>query len=218
MVTGLLDVLDPRARFAVEQRFGLNDGRSRSYREVGEELGVTAEAARRLVKRAVSTVREEAGTARRSLTRLRLTRSDLAGHRLHGVAGGRSAQPSAGCARLPLSLPTPQRARLADRDAPGPRAPGGSAPAEQQPDWPDAGAARRRAEGARVAIPRWCSPARPGRSPPSSPRWPPGRRSCSRPATAPSPSTRSRPTPSATSSRSSSRWPWCSPTPPGCRR
>ncbi len=62
MVVNLLDVLEPRARFAVEQRFGLNDGRSRSYREVGEELGVTAEAARRLVKRAVGTVREEAGT------------------------------------------------------------------------------------------------------------------------------------------------------------
>ena len=59
-VTSLLDVLDKRARFAVEQRFGINDGRRRSYREVGEELGVTAEAARRLVKRAVSTVRAEA--------------------------------------------------------------------------------------------------------------------------------------------------------------
>ena len=50
----------PRARYAVEQRFGLNDGRKRSYREVGDELGVTAEAARRLVKRAVNTVKEEA--------------------------------------------------------------------------------------------------------------------------------------------------------------
>jgi RNA polymerase primary sigma factor len=60
MVTGLLDILDPRARYAVEQRFGLHDGRKRSYREVGEELGVTAEAARRLVKRAVSSVREHA--------------------------------------------------------------------------------------------------------------------------------------------------------------
>ncbi len=60
MVTGLLDILDPRARYAVEQRFGLQDGRKRSYREVGEELGVTAEAARRLVKRAVSSVRDHA--------------------------------------------------------------------------------------------------------------------------------------------------------------
>ena len=60
MVTSLLDVLDGRARFAVEQRFGLHDGRKRSYREVGEELGVTAEAARRMVKRAVNTVRTEA--------------------------------------------------------------------------------------------------------------------------------------------------------------
>ena len=56
----LLDVLDTRARYAVEQRFGLHDGRKRSFREVGEELGVTAEAARRLVKRAVNTVRERA--------------------------------------------------------------------------------------------------------------------------------------------------------------
>jgi RNA polymerase primary sigma factor len=60
MVTSLLDVLDARARYAVEQRFGIHDGRKRSYREVGEELGVTAEAARRLVKRAVTTVRNEA--------------------------------------------------------------------------------------------------------------------------------------------------------------
>jgi RNA polymerase primary sigma factor len=56
----MLDVLDTRARHAVEQRFGLGDGRRRSYREVGEELGVTAEAARRLVKRAVGTVRDNA--------------------------------------------------------------------------------------------------------------------------------------------------------------
>ena len=60
MATRLLDVLDSRARYAVEQRFGLTDGRKRSYREVGEELGVTAEAARRLVKRAVITVRDRA--------------------------------------------------------------------------------------------------------------------------------------------------------------
>ena len=60
MATQLLDGLDTRARYAVEQRFGLTDGRKRSYREVGEELGVTAEAARRLVKRAVTTVRDRA--------------------------------------------------------------------------------------------------------------------------------------------------------------
>ncbi len=59
---GLLDVLDPRARTAVERRFGLADGQRHSYREVGEELGVTAEAARRLVKRAVVTVRDSAPT------------------------------------------------------------------------------------------------------------------------------------------------------------
>jgi RNA polymerase primary sigma factor len=62
LITSLLDVLDARARYAVEQRFGLADGRKRSYREVGEDLGVTAEAARRLVKRAVNAVREQAHT------------------------------------------------------------------------------------------------------------------------------------------------------------
>jgi RNA polymerase primary sigma factor len=62
MITGLLDILDDRARFAVESRFGLIDGRKHSYREVGEDLGVTAEAARRLVKRAVNSVREEAAS------------------------------------------------------------------------------------------------------------------------------------------------------------
>jgi RNA polymerase primary sigma factor len=63
MVASLLDVLDSRARYAVEARFGLQDGRKQSYREVGDTLGVTAEAARRLVKRAVIAVREKAGTA-----------------------------------------------------------------------------------------------------------------------------------------------------------
>ena len=60
MIRGLLDRLDPRAQLAVARRFGLIVGESHSYREVGEELGVTAEAARRLVKRAVDELREDA--------------------------------------------------------------------------------------------------------------------------------------------------------------
>ena len=60
MILGLLERLDPRARHAVARRFGLLDGEVHSYREVGEELGVTAEAARRLVKRAVDELREDA--------------------------------------------------------------------------------------------------------------------------------------------------------------
>jgi RNA polymerase primary sigma factor len=56
----LLDMLDDRARFAVEARFGLLDGQRRSFREVGDDLGVTAEAARRLVKRAVEGLRDDA--------------------------------------------------------------------------------------------------------------------------------------------------------------
>mgnify|MGYP001227405645 CR=1 FL=1 len=41
MIRGLLDRLDPRAQLAGARRFGLIDGESHSYREVGEELGVT---------------------------------------------------------------------------------------------------------------------------------------------------------------------------------
>ena len=62
MVTSLLDRLEPRARTAVEHRFGLNDGQKRSFREVGEVLGVTAEAARRIVKRAVDELKEDAAS------------------------------------------------------------------------------------------------------------------------------------------------------------
>ena len=56
----LLDTLDGRARYAVEARFGLLDGETKSFREVGQDLGVTAEAARRLVKRAVDDLRDDA--------------------------------------------------------------------------------------------------------------------------------------------------------------
>ena len=56
----LLGTLDTRARFAVESRFGLIDGERKSFREVGEQLGVTAEAARRLVSRAVVGLRDDA--------------------------------------------------------------------------------------------------------------------------------------------------------------
>lgn len=59
-IARLLEKLDPRSRQAVEHRFGFLDGERRSYREVGEVLGVTAEAARRIVKRAVDELRLDA--------------------------------------------------------------------------------------------------------------------------------------------------------------
>ena len=52
--------LDHRARFAVESRFGLVDGDTKSYRVIGEELGITSEAARRLVGRAIDGLRGDA--------------------------------------------------------------------------------------------------------------------------------------------------------------
>jgi RNA polymerase primary sigma factor len=61
LIDKLLGQLDSRARYAVEARFGLLDGEKRSFREVGEDLGVTAEAARRLVNRAVASLRDDAG-------------------------------------------------------------------------------------------------------------------------------------------------------------
>lgn len=56
----LLSTLDDRARYAVEARFGLFDGERKSFREIGEQLGVTAEAARRLINRAVAGLRDDA--------------------------------------------------------------------------------------------------------------------------------------------------------------
>jgi RNA polymerase primary sigma factor len=60
LVLTLLDELGPRAQDAVRLRLGIDDGRERSFREVGDELGITAEAARRLVKRAMEQLRDEA--------------------------------------------------------------------------------------------------------------------------------------------------------------
>src|SRR3954469_18551792 len=56
----LLSSLDKRGRYAVEARFGLIDGEKKSFRELGTELGVTAEAARRLVNRSVAGLRDDA--------------------------------------------------------------------------------------------------------------------------------------------------------------
>ncbi|MCU1367410.1 MAG: hrdD [Ilumatobacteraceae bacterium] len=56
----LLSSLDKRGRYAVEARFGLIDGERKSFRELGAELGVTAEAARRLVNRSVAGLRDDA--------------------------------------------------------------------------------------------------------------------------------------------------------------
>ena len=60
LLSELLATLDGRARYAVEARFGMLDGERKSFREVGEDLGVTAEAARRLVSRAVDGLRQDA--------------------------------------------------------------------------------------------------------------------------------------------------------------
>ena len=56
----LLGTLDDRGRYAVEARFGFLDGERKSFREVGEHLGITAEAARRLVNRAIANLRDDA--------------------------------------------------------------------------------------------------------------------------------------------------------------
>ncbi len=56
----LLDSLEPRSRYAVVYRFGLIDGDKHSFREIGERLGITAEAARRLTNRALGSLRGDA--------------------------------------------------------------------------------------------------------------------------------------------------------------
>ncbi len=60
VVEAMMGSLDQRTRFAVASRFGFFDEEPRSYREIGDELNVTAEAARRLVKRAIEELQEHA--------------------------------------------------------------------------------------------------------------------------------------------------------------
>ena len=56
----LLGMLDDRSRRALEMRYGLFDGRKHSYREIGETLGLTSEAIRRLIGRSLDSVRAQA--------------------------------------------------------------------------------------------------------------------------------------------------------------
>ena len=57
----LVDTLpSKRSRRAIRLRFGLETGEPMPYSKVGEHFGVTAEAARRLVSRAIAELREYA--------------------------------------------------------------------------------------------------------------------------------------------------------------
>lgn len=56
----LLDILEPRQRFVIESSYGLTDGHKMSYREIGDKLGITSEASRRLAIRAVASLRKYA--------------------------------------------------------------------------------------------------------------------------------------------------------------
>ncbi len=60
LLDNLLGTLDSRARYAIEARFGFLDGERQSFRQVGQQLGITAEAARRLVNRAIAALRDDA--------------------------------------------------------------------------------------------------------------------------------------------------------------
>lgn len=60
MLAGLLNELDDRSRLAVEMRYGLVDGAKHSYREIGEVLGLTSEAIRRIIGRSLDSVRDRA--------------------------------------------------------------------------------------------------------------------------------------------------------------
>ena len=60
MIDELLGVLDERSRVAVEMRFGMFDGEKQSFRAIGDHLGITPEAARRLTNRALQRLRLDA--------------------------------------------------------------------------------------------------------------------------------------------------------------
>lgn len=57
----LLEELEPRARYVLEARYGLLDGERRSFNDIGKKLGISAEASRRLMYRAISNMQKIAG-------------------------------------------------------------------------------------------------------------------------------------------------------------
>lgn len=62
-VAALLALLDERQRFAVVERFGLEDGQPKSYQHIGNQMGVTREGVRQLVNRAVRRLQKKVQVA-----------------------------------------------------------------------------------------------------------------------------------------------------------
>jgi RNA polymerase primary sigma factor len=60
IIDDLLSTLGSNAKFAVMERFGLNDGEFKSFSVVGDKMGISAEAARRLISRSISILRIDA--------------------------------------------------------------------------------------------------------------------------------------------------------------
>ena len=210
LLDDLLGTLDERARYAVEARFGLIDGQRRSFREVGEDLGVTAEAARRLVKRAVAGLQDDAArilAAYAAAPTSRLTPPDAA------------RPPSALGGRLPLRSATRSRHTLVAVSDPL------DAGVVARPARRSAARVARRGrprsapEADRRHPARWCSPARPAPSPTDlgAGRRRPGVPAAGRRLRRELRGVLGRST-SGRSSASSCRWRSCSPTPRRARR
>ena len=231
----LLGTLDKRARYAVKARFGLIDGERKSFREVGEELGVTAEAARRLVNRAVAGLQRRRGEDPGCLSHpqgSQPVQPDRSPHRPAATKPGPAVPPD----RRASSRPRPAGA-ASGRERPGRIARNRVArtaaigtlvadgpldplswrdrPAAQQPDWPDDAALERAIKQIAAYPPLvFAGEARALTSASDVSR--PATPSSCRPATAPRASRRSRRSTSGRSCASSCRWRSCSPTPWAC--
>ncbi len=62
-LSGYLALLDDRQRFVISERYGLEDGKPKSMEKIGQQLGISRERVRQIIKKAMKTLEKSALSA-----------------------------------------------------------------------------------------------------------------------------------------------------------